>query len=160
MTRKDTKPDEPKTFESLAKLLRGALGDTVISPSATTLLDMMTDDIVFEFPFPMPGGVRRIEGKTALETYLPKVGAVLNIETLTLERAIISEHGTEVAIEFGCKGCNKTTGVRYDQDYVSVLNLRDRLISRYRDYWNPLTALAALEGSELANSAPVLQSDG
>ena len=30
------------------------------------------------------------------------------------------------------------TGAPYEQSYVSVLTVRDGLIVRYRDYWNPL----------------------
>lgn len=141
------------TFNSLLALLRHALGDDLLSPDAETFLDMMTANIVFEFPFPMPNGIRRIEGKAALENYLPKVGAVLSVETLTLERAFISADRTTAVVEFSCKGCNKISGARYDQDYVSVIDLHDGRISRYRDYWNPLIALAAFSDSELANSS-------
>lgn len=142
---------KPASFSSLSALLRHALGNGLISPGAETLLDMMTEDVVFEFPFPMPNGIRQIEGKTALEAYLPKVGAALEIETLTLERALISEGGATAVVEFSCKGRSRTGDVRYDQDYVSVLDLRDGKISRYRDYWNPLIALAALGDGELVN---------
>lgn len=37
------------------------------------------------------------------------------------------------------------TSARYDQDHVSVLDLRGGLIRRYRDDWNPLTVLAAAD---------------
>jgi ketosteroid isomerase-like protein len=40
------------------------------------------------------------------------------------------------------------TGVAYDQTYISVVTLRDGRIARYKDYWNPLVALAALGGAE------------
>lgn len=142
---------KPASFSSLSALLRHALGDRLLSSDAETLLDMMTEDIVFEFPFPMPSGTRRIEGKTAFEAYLSKVGVALKIETLTLERTLISEDGATAAIEFNGKGSNRTSDARYDQDYVSVLDLRDGKISRYRDYWNPLIAVAALGDGELTD---------
>lgn len=139
------------SFSSLSALLRHALGDRLLSPDADTLLDMMSEDIVFEFPFPMPKGIKRIEGKRALEAYLPKVGAALDIETLTLERVLISEDGATAVVEFSCKGSSRTNDARYDQDYVSILDLSDGKIRRYRDYWNPLIAHAALGNSELVN---------
>ncbi len=158
MTLTENESPQERAFDSLSGLLRYALGDDLISPDAETLVDMMTDDIVFEFPFPMPNGIQRIEGKTALEDYLPKVGAALTIETLALTRALISTDRTTATVEFSCKGCNKTSHARYDQNYVSVIDLRDGRISRYRDYWNPLIALAALGDSELVDSSPVVSS--
>ncbi len=46
-------------------------------------------------------------------------------------------------------GASKTSGARYDQDYVSVIDFLDGRISCYRDYWNPLIAQAALGDSAL-----------
>ena len=56
------------------------------------------------------------------------------------------------AIEFSCKGHSPQTGARYDQDYVSILELRDGRIARYRDYWNPLVALSAIESAPSADT--------
>lgn len=72
----------------------------MLSPDAATLLDMMRDDIVFEFPFPVPNGVRRIEGKAALKDYLPIVGAVLSIDVLTLKRSFVAQCRTIAVLEF------------------------------------------------------------
>lgn len=139
-------------FESLSALLMNALGDDVFSSSAENLLDLMTDDVLFEFPFPMPRGIRSIRGKAALRDYLPKVDAALSIESLSLTRAFLSQDRQTAVVEFSCRGCSKTGDARYDQNYVSLIDLRDGLICRYRDYWNPLIAVAALGQSELANA--------
>jgi ketosteroid isomerase-like protein len=41
-------------------------------------------------------------------------------------------------IEMTMTGTVTATGAPYEQSYVSVLTVRDGLIARYRDYWNPL----------------------
>ncbi len=145
-------------FNSLSSLLRHALDDDMLSSDAETLLDMMSDDIVFEFPFPIPNGTRRIEGKTALENYLPLVGKALSIEVLTLKRSMIAEDRAGAVLEFSCQGTSKTSGTRYDQDYVSVIDLCGGRISRYRDYWNPLIVQTALGDSELMMAPRVIRS--
>ncbi|RUW31237.1 MULTISPECIES: nuclear transport factor 2 family protein [unclassified Mesorhizobium] len=137
-------------FPSLSALLRQALGD-VLAPDARTFLDMCTDDILFEFPFTPPGGTSRLDGKAALEAYLPTVATLITIESMALGRVLVSAQSDAAAIEFSCKGYANQTGARYDQDYVSMLDLKDGRIARYRDSWNPLVVLAASAGSHAAN---------
>lgn len=138
-------------FPSLCALLREALGDALM-PGPESLLDMMTEDVSFEFPFPLPDGIEVIEGKAALAAYLPKFGTLFTIEALVLDRAFVSRDGRNGVIEFAASAYANATGARYDQTYVSVVDLRDGLISRYRDYWNPLIVMAAVGGSDAANA--------
>ncbi|MGF7146453.1 hypothetical protein FHS96_000062 [Sphingomonas zeicaulis] len=109
---------------------------------------MLTEDVSFEFPFAPPGGVARLEGKAAVAAYLPKVGMLFTIEGLSPPRTMISADGRHAVLEFSGRAHAHEGGLRYDQDYVSVLDLRDGRISRYRDYWNPGILLAALGGVE------------
>jgi uncharacterized protein len=53
----------------MASLLREGLGDT-LEQDAQTLLDMMTDDISFEFPLALPDGITRLEGKSVLQRFV------------------------------------------------------------------------------------------
>jgi hypothetical protein len=138
-------------FPSLCSLLREALGDK-LTPNAQTLLEMCSEDVVFEFPYHPPGFQERVEGRTALEAYLPTVSKLISIESRTLNHAFISVKGDMAAIEFSCRGHSQETNARYDQDYVSIIELNDGRISRYRDYWNPLVVLSAIESAPSADS--------
>lgn len=138
-------------FPSLSALLREGLGDA-LAPQAETLLDMMTEDVSFEFPFALLDGITVIDGKAALAAYLPKVGELFTIEALNLDRAFVSADGRNGVIEFTSKATANATGARYDQTYISVVDLRDGRISRYRDYWNPLVVLSATGGADAVNS--------
>lgn len=141
-------------FPSLSALLRQALGD-LLAPDAKTFLDMCTDDILVEFPFTPPGGTSRLDGKAALEAYLPTVATLFTIESMALGRVLVSAQRDAAVIEFSCKGYANQTGARYDQDYVSILDLTDGRIARYRDYWNPLIVLAAYGGSHAADETQI-----
>ncbi len=138
-------------FSSLSAILKEGLGDA-LSQSADTLLDMVTDDILFEFPYGLPDGIRRIEGKAALARYLPKVGKLFTIESMSLMRAILSGDRRHAVLEFSARAHANASGARYDQDYVSVIDLRDGRISRYRDYWNPLIVLSAAGDADQVNA--------
>ena len=102
------------------------------------LVDLCADDVVFEFPFAPPGRPTRVEGKPALGDYLTAVSGRTRIEGVrNLE--IHETVKPEVAIiEMTMTGTVTATGAPYEQSYVSVLTVRDGLIVRYRDYWNPL----------------------
>ena len=50
-------------------------------------------------------------------------------------------------IEWAASGHVKSTGAPYEMSYVVVLTLVDGKMALYRDYWNPLTVLDAIEAS-------------
>ncbi len=41
-----------------------------------------------------------------------------------------------------------TTGKPYHQRYISVVQMKDGKIFRFRDYWNPLIVLEAMKEAE------------
>lgn len=110
----------------------------VVTGDSAALLDMCVDDVVFEFPFAPPGRPTRVEGKPALADYLRSIAGRMRIEHLR-EVEIHETVKPEVAIvEMTMTGTVTATGAPYEQSYVVVLTVRDGLIARYRDYWNPL----------------------
>ena len=110
----------------------------VVTGDSAELLDMCVDDVVFEFPFAPPGRPTRVEGKPALADYLRSIAGRMRIEHLR-EVEIHETVKPEVAIvEMTMTGTVTATGAPYEQSYVVVLTVRDGLIARYRDYWNPL----------------------
>lgn len=136
-------------FEDFSGLLRAALGDR-LAP-ADSLLDMFTDDVIFEFPYAPDGLPKRLEGSVALAAHLGRLGPLLSFGTMELGK--IYATGETVIVEFSCKGEGVSTGAPYDQVYISVVTLRDGRIAHYRDYWNPLVVLTALGGTAAATAA-------
>ncbi len=134
-------------LSSLYEVLHLALGDN-LSDTAKNFIDLFAEDVLFEFPYAPPEGVQALHGKAELADYLPRVGKLISIESMSLSRAILSDDKTSAVVEFTCKGVGTETGVRYDQTYISVIDIKNKLISRYRDYWNPLVVLSATGGLE------------
>lgn len=139
-------PSSPN-LSSLYEVLRLALGDN-LSDTAENFIDLFAEDVLFEFPYAPPEGVQALHGKTELSEYLPKVGKLISVQSMCLNRVILSDDKKSAVLEFTCKGVGTETGVRYDQTYVSVIDIKNKLISRYRDYWNPLIVLSATGGLE------------
>jgi uncharacterized protein len=104
------------------------------------LLGLCAEDVVFEFPFAPPGRPVRVEGKPALGDYLEALSGRMRLEGVS-NLEIHETVKPEVAIiEMTMTGTVTATGAPYRQSYVVVLTVRDGLIARYRDYWNPLWA--------------------
>ncbi len=126
-----------------AALLERALGP-LVDPHTPGFLEMMAEDAVMEFPFAPPGTLRRLEGRAALRTHLERINGVVDFEYFSEPTVHYVEGRDVVILEFSCRGRASATGRAYDQDYISVLTLRDGKIVRYQDYWNPLTLLDAV----------------
>jgi ketosteroid isomerase-like protein len=131
------------SFDSFGDLLRGALGPALVA--ADDFLDVFAEDVVFEFPYAPEGLPKRLDGRDRLAAHLVRLGPLLQFDTFHLEGSYVC--GDTVVLEFTCEGRGVETGVAYDQAYISVVTLRDGRIARYKDYWNPLVALAALGGT-------------
>ncbi|RYX85694.1 nuclear transport factor 2 family protein [bacterium] len=142
----------PDTLHSFSQFLKETLGD-LLRPEATTFLGMLTDDVVMEFPYAPPGGVHRVEGLAALTEYAAGLADILHIDSVNLEAFHHTAQSNVVVLEFVGKGTGVQTGRSYIQSYISVITLRDGLISHYRDYWNPLVAIETMGGSEAINAA-------
>jgi ketosteroid isomerase-like protein len=128
---------------SFSDLLRSALGNW-LAKGSNSFVDMVTDDVVMEFPFSPPGIVTRLEGKQAIADHLQRLGGLLEISSMsapTVHRSVDPDH---FVLEFEGHGRGLATGEPYDQQYISVIRLRDGKIAHYRDYWNPLVVLRAL----------------
>ncbi|HDR9881364.1 TPA: nuclear transport factor 2 family protein [Burkholderia cenocepacia] len=138
-------------FPEFAGMLKAALGD-IVDPAAVDFLDLMAEDAVMEFPFALPGGPQKVEGRAQLEAYLRPLDGLLAIESHTGPTVHRSTNPNVVILEFSVKGRVVSNGLLYDQTYISVLTLKDGKIANFRDYWNPLvTQRLVASGSEIAN---------
>ncbi|HEU4535486.1 MAG TPA: nuclear transport factor 2 family protein [Polyangiaceae bacterium] len=107
-------------------------------------VDLFADDALVEFPYAGSLGVTgRFEGRDAVAAYFTR--ALADFEGLTFSDVRVhpgADPGLAVAEVHGAARI-KSTGRRYEQDYVMVVRARGGRIVHYREYWNPLPAAAA-----------------
>jgi ketosteroid isomerase-like protein len=135
-----------ETKPNIASVMRAALGDRV-DPAAEGFVDMMAEDFVMEFPFARPGTQTRIEGRTAVLTYLMTVGQGISVDSVSNVVVHDTADPDVVIVEFDGHGRSLKTGEPYEQRYISVIRTRDGRIVHYKDYWNPIQGLKAQLGS-------------
>jgi uncharacterized protein len=124
-------------------LVRGALNNLV---DGKHFFDIITDDIIYEVLYDVPGWPRVIKGRTELMTAFR--GYVDNIALRSANELILhkTDDGRVVVIEYEVHGTIVATGVKYDNQFCSIIKIEGRKIAHWRDYmdslaaWNALTA--------------------
>lgn len=147
-------PSEPSHTGDAAQALAAHL--ELIGHDMQRWLALFADDAVVEFPYAASlGRSGRLAGKAAIDAYFR--GTPETFRGLTFcdlrrfpgsdpELAVAEVHGSAVI---------GTTGARYEQDYVMLLRTRGGKIVWYREYWNPLPAIAAFGGIDGLPAAQV-----
>ncbi len=107
--------------------------------------DLLADDVVFEFIITVPDYPQRIEGRDSLvELYRGYQNAFFLDRCFDL-RSHRADDST-VTLEYGSEGRAVATGRPYSNRYISVVTIKDRKITHWRDYLDPLRVVAALAG--------------
>jgi uncharacterized protein len=122
-------------------LVRGALGDLV---DGKHFFDIITDDIIYEVLYDVPGWPRVIRGRTDLMAAFK--GYVDNIALQSADELVVhtTDDGRVVVIEYEVHGTIVATGAKYDNRFCSIIKMGNRKIAHWRDYMDSLAAWSAL----------------
>jgi ketosteroid isomerase-like protein len=142
---------EDQTMELFAALLRSGMGDHLV-PEAVSFLDMLAEDAIMEFPFAPPGLPQCLDGKVAIRNHVENLGHMIQLRGFSSSG--VHRFASGFVLEFTCTGTATQTGRPYNQEYVSVITLREGRIVRYRDYWNPLHVLDAMKPADGTEKEP------
>jgi uncharacterized protein len=124
-------------------LVRGALGDLV---DGKHFFDIITDDIIYEVLYNVPGWPRVIKGRTDLMAAFR--GYVDNIALRSANELILhkTDDSRVAVIEYEVHGTVVANGAKYDNRFCSIIKIENWKVAHWRDYmdslaaWNALTA--------------------
>ena len=125
-------------------MLRRVLGGRL--KAAETFLDMFAEDGVLEYPYAPAGLNSPVVGREAIVANFERIRKLLRSDGVADVSEIEVGDPNVVVIEFTGQGEGVVTGEAYNQRYISVIHMRDRSIVRYKDYWNPIALLQAVNG--------------
>jgi uncharacterized protein len=109
--------------------------------------DLLADDVVFEFVITVPDYPRHVVGRDNLIELYRGYGSTFFLDRCHDLRVHRSDATSSVVLEYASQGKVVATGYPYSNRYISVITLKDRKVSHWRDYLDPLRVLAALEGT-------------
>jgi ketosteroid isomerase-like protein len=107
--------------------------------------ELLADDVVFDFVITGPDYPRRVIGRDNLIELYRGYGSTFFLDRCHDLRVHRSDSTSTVVLEYGSEGKVVATGYPYSNRYISVITLKDRKVSHWRDYLDPLRVFAALE---------------
>jgi uncharacterized protein len=108
--------------------------------------DLLAEDVVFDFVITVPDYPRHVVGRDNLIELYRGYGSTFFLDRCYDLRVHRSDATSSVVLEYASQGKVVATGFPYGNRYVSVITLKDRKVSQWRDYLDPLRVFAALEG--------------
>jgi ketosteroid isomerase-like protein len=122
-------------------LVRGAVGALA---DGDHFFDAISDDMIYEVLYEIPGWPRVISGRAALMAAF--VGYAANIRLRSADNLIVHNTNNGLIIEYEVHGTILASGARYDNRFCSIIRIEHRKITHWRDYMDSLTAWNALTG--------------
>jgi ketosteroid isomerase-like protein len=106
--------------------------------------DSLAEDVVFDYVITVPGYPRRVVGRRAVAELYRPYGNVLFLDSCH-DLAVHHDTSTGVVVlEYASRGRVVATGAPYANNYISVLTIADRTVTRWRDYLDPVAVFDAL----------------
>ena len=113
--------------------------------------DLLADDVVFEFIITVPDYPRLVAGRDNLIELYRGYQSTFFLDRCFDLRVHRADDST-VTLEYASEGKVVATGRPYGNRYISVVTIKDRKIVHWRDYLDPLSVFAALEGVDGAGT--------
>ncbi|MEU0968671.1 hypothetical protein ABZ357_25820 [Streptomyces sp. NPDC005917] len=99
---------------------------------------LLSEDVIVEYVVSVPGYPRRVEGRQAVANLYRSYGDMMLLHTVD-ELAVHRDPETSVVVlEYAVHGQAVRTGRDYDNHFVSVVTIKDRQVTHWRDYMDPV----------------------
>jgi uncharacterized protein len=108
--------------------------------------DLLAEDVVFDFVITVPDYPRHVVGRDNLIELYRGYGSTFFLDSCYDLRVHHSQATSSVVLEYSSKSRVVRTGQPHSNRYISVVVIKDRKVSEWRDYLDPLRVFAALEG--------------
>jgi uncharacterized protein len=133
------------------ELLRNSL-DKFLAKDMKGWTDLCDENVVAEFPFAPEGSPARIEGRNALYEYLRNYPSFIDVREIPKMKIYTIDDPNIAIAEWSVSGKVVSNGNPYEMSYATFVTFRDGLIVNYREYWNPMAFIRAMEGTRFDNS--------
>lgn len=105
--------------------------------------DAVAENAVFEFLYNIPGFTNKITGRKA---YMDWFGGYSNILRTSDNLRIYKSANPEniIILEYEVHGTVPSTGKAYNNRFCSIITIKDRKISHWRDYMDSLAVMLSV----------------
>jgi ketosteroid isomerase-like protein len=106
--------------------------------------NLLAEDAVFEFVISVPGYPRRVVGRQAVADLYRGYGDVMVLHSADGLAVHRDPETSVVVLEYAVHGRAVHTGRAYDNHFVSVITVKDRRVTHWRDYLDPVAVFEAI----------------
>jgi uncharacterized protein len=105
--------------------------------------DLLADDVVFEYVISVPGYPRRVEGRQNVIDLYRGYGDFMTMHTADNLRVYRDLEASVVVLEYEVHGEAVHTGRPYNNRFVSIITVKNRKVTHWRDYLDPIAVFDA-----------------
>jgi uncharacterized protein len=105
--------------------------------------DLLAQDVVFEYVISVPGYPRRVEGRPNIVDLYSDYGDFMELSSAD-NLCVHRDPTTSVTVlEYEVHGTSVQTGRPYHNRFVSIVTIKDRKVTHWRDYLDPIAVFDA-----------------
>lgn len=104
---------------------------------------LLAEDVVFEYVITVPGYPRRVEGRQGIIDLYSDYGNYIKLHSADNLRVHRDPETSVVVLEYEVHGTSAVTERPYDNRFVSVVTVKDRKVTHWRDYLDPIAVFDA-----------------
>jgi uncharacterized protein len=105
--------------------------------------DLLADDVVFEYVISVPGYPRRVQGRQNVVDLYRGYDQYMKVDSADNLRIYRDPEASVVVLEYEVHGESVQTGRPYNNRFVSVITVKDRKVTHWRDYLDPVAVFDA-----------------
>jgi ketosteroid isomerase-like protein len=105
--------------------------------------DLLTDDVVFEYVISVPGYPGRVEGRQNIIDLYSGYADYMELRSADNLRVYRDREAAVVVLEYEVHGKSVQTGRPYNNRFVSIVTVKDRKVTQWRDYLDPVAVFEA-----------------
>jgi uncharacterized protein len=109
--------------------------------------DTLADNALFEFRYHFPGWPKTIRGRGKLMALYAGYGNSIKLRSADGLVVHPVQGGQVVILEYDVHGDILSTGKSYKNRFISVITIKNKKITHWRDYMDSLAAWQALNGA-------------
>jgi ketosteroid isomerase-like protein len=106
--------------------------------------DLLADDVVIEYVISVPGYPSRVEGRQDVIDLYSGYDDYMTVRTADNLRVYRDPEASVVVLEYEVHGESVLTGRPYNNRFVSVITVKDRKVTHWRDYLDPVAVFDAV----------------
>jgi ketosteroid isomerase-like protein len=105
--------------------------------------DLLADDVVFEYVISVPGYPRRVQGRQNVVDLYRGYDQYMKVDSADNLRIYRAPEASVVVLEYEVHGESVQTGRPYNNRFVSIITVKDREVTHWRDYLDPVAVFDA-----------------